>query len=522
MPGLIVNGVDAVFAASKCAEANVYFIGPYGARVSFASQQRRVLNLLWALHEKEMWPNKPVVEAVVVGGGIAGLMAAAALLARGCTVRILEEKGHFLHLQEAAHHRFIHPTINFWPEQPLEWTTRLPFFDWYAGSCVNVVRTISREWDDEFDGELPRDDYSNTKVLKAKTARDGRVTLKVERRGVAETLTADLVLFATGFGQERSFDDPKQISYWDEDSITKAADLANKRYLVSGTGDGGVIDALRLTYRRFMDDEIALKFLVAIDNEGLRKQVAAIERKAAEEDDLNKRALFYEKEYARVALDRPRRAKDLLPAIPGGKLPVELVGQWDAPFDIGAAPIHKIILAHALAEKQIKFIPGELTRRNKKQYVLTPKVGPAEILDRDRIVVRHGAVPPVKHFIGETAAQALFKNQSWIGDFMQIDGRDPTFFDNEALRLEDNPLAKSFARRRGRMAAEFLQARHGLGASMEEKAEDGSPIIRTYRPPNSSLPINTVGIPESLFGIPIDPVIGDTEWTLPGTRKRRA
>lgn len=517
----IINGVDAVFEASRCNQENVFFIGPYGARVSFASQQKRVLNLLWALEKKDVWPAKPVVEAVVVGGGIAGLMAAGALLAMGCTVRILEEKGHYLHLQEAAHHRFIHPTINFWPEQELEWTTRLPFFDWYAGSCVNVVSTISREWQDEFDGWLPDGDYSNTKVLKVETGGDGRVKLDVERRRVPETITADLVLFTTGFGLERTYDDPKQVSYWDEDAINKFADLPNLRLLVSGTGDGGVIDALRLTYRRFMDDEIALKFLLEIDSKGLRKQVETIERKAAEEPDLNKRALFYAQEYGQVAGAQPRRAKDLLPDIPEGKLAVELVGQWDAPFDIGAAPVHKIILAHALAEGHIKFIAGSLSRKNKKQYILTPKSGPAKTLHRDRIVVRHGAVPPVKDFIGEDAATALFLNQSKIGDFMEIDGRDPSFFDNKKMNLENNPKVGSFGKRRGRMAAEFLQARHGLGAWVEED-HNGSPVIRVFQARNPSMPVNTSNLPLALFGIPVDQQIGVTDPAGTGARRRRA
>jgi hypothetical protein len=46
---------------------NVYAIGPFGNRVNFASQQRRALNLVWALEEVgEVLEGKAVA---VIGGG---------------------------------------------------------------------------------------------------------------------------------------------------------------------------------------------------------------------------------------------------------------------------------------------------------------------------------------------------------------------------------------------------------------------------------------------------------------------
>src|SRR3954451_14911641 len=137
--------VEQLLRASKSsAYENVFFLGPYAQRVSFASQQNRALNLVWAL-----WARGEIEEGSlvgVVGGGIAGAMTAAALLDLGCKVDVYESNREAWTRQSSTKHRFIHPTVNRWPEYLISETTELPYFDWISGICSSVVKSLQDEW----------------------------------------------------------------------------------------------------------------------------------------------------------------------------------------------------------------------------------------------------------------------------------------------------------------------------------------------------------------------------------------
>jgi hypothetical protein len=156
--------------------------------------------------------------------------------------------------------------------------------------------------------------------------------------------------------------------------------------------------------------------------------------------------------------------------------------------------------------------------RPANHYLIKPVNGRQKKLTYDRIVVRHGAVPPVARFIGEPGAKALFETQSWIGDFMEIPDRDPEFFDNSKLGLSSDPTSKAFAQRRSRMASEFILARHGLGCLTEINAVP--PYLRLYLPPVQTDSVRLDGLPSELFGLRIDTEIGETGFTDPGTKPR--
>jgi hypothetical protein len=138
-------GAQAVLNALSLHQyKNVYFLGPYAERASFASQQRRALNLVWALQQSEPISGKRIA---IIGAGLAGITAAAAAVAGGAAVWQFERQDYICSLQRKTYKRFIHPTINFWPDEPLKPTTDWPFLNWFAAPpCHDVIAEVETQW----------------------------------------------------------------------------------------------------------------------------------------------------------------------------------------------------------------------------------------------------------------------------------------------------------------------------------------------------------------------------------------
>ena len=457
----IRNSRELVIRASKGPQAGVYFVGPYGARVSFASQQRRALNLVWALRETEgEWPEEPQPRVAVVGAGIAGLTIAAALRMQGCSVWLYDSAGSELSIQARATHRYVHPSINFWPEQELSWTTRLPFLDWFASSCDDIVRTLGRQWEAQFAGKIARFERGWTfrGFSKGRGANAEMVRLRFKDR---PDRFAHMLFITTGYGPERDLRDPRYRSYWEPDRIDAMSLEAGKRFAVSGTGDGGLIDALRLAYPGFMSAEIALRYLAIVDSEGLRERVRKVEARA-ETMEAGARAEFYHRRYTEIAADQDSAAQSLLHPLLPGKNPIELIGRGTHPYDIGAAPIHKLLLAHSIEHGRIVFSRGDVTRR-RGRYWITPPGGAIQRLDRDLVLVRHGAVPPVKNFVSEAQRQELEDLQRQLGDWLDIGDYDSVdYFNAPKLAPGRNRDFGAFVESRAELAQQFLRRRFGV------------------------------------------------------------
>lgn len=228
-----VKGYDKVFA-----------VGSNASRVTFASQQRRALNLLWALTEDEIL--EAGMKVGIVGGGLAGMTAAVAAELLGMNVSVIEEKNDLMHLQRGNSSRYIHPNIFDWPAGSSKVAiTDLPFLNWSEDTCSNVAAWILEQWDQVKSGI---DERPNTKAfLKEETADKVVLTLN----GSEEHF--DLVLLCVGFGLERQIDGVPFLSYWENDNLSRPSVRTSEqcRLLVSGTGDGALIDIARLLFADF-------------------------------------------------------------------------------------------------------------------------------------------------------------------------------------------------------------------------------------------------------------------------------
>src|SRR5262249_27157807 len=152
-----------------------FALGPYGRPVSFESVQSHAMSLVWALEAQEIV--KSYRSVAVVGAGLAGLTASVALLARDCYVSLYEKAETALATQQDAHHRFVHPTIHYWPKSLNCGTTRFPFLDWHMGSSAEIIKGLQDTWKRDY---LPRisSRYFYTTVVKVAEKPGGKVAVR--------------------------------------------------------------------------------------------------------------------------------------------------------------------------------------------------------------------------------------------------------------------------------------------------------------------------------------------------------
>ncbi len=501
------NSRKLVISASKCVQKHVYSIGPFGARVSFASQQRRALNLVWALKTLGTWPKVERPRAIIIGGGIAGLTVAAALHLQDCAVWVVEGEGGLLTLQRRAGHRRVHPSVNFWPEEPLSWTTRLPFFDWYADTCPTVVSALDGYWSTYFDEHMSEVILNKEFAGFAPTKGD-EITLKF-KDGSREK--ADMVFLTTGFGPEKDLTDPKEQSYWFDDEFDDEISDTKLQWIVSGTGDGGLIDALRITYPGFMTDEMALQLLQVEDSESFRASVIAIEEEAQDIANDKVRSRFYQKKYTAIARNLSRKAKALFPALPSKRKPVQLIGRLEYPFDLTSAPVHKIILAYSLHENRITYHSGDLVKLAGEKYGIRRGRVPIEELTYDKIIIRHGAKPPLWSFLKKKEVEKLRADQLRLGDYLEVEDlvgviSQDEFYAKMPYAPGRTSHPEEFAKRRVDLARELMRKRFGtgiklLGDKFEIVVSDAEAVDCKKGKWN---------IPTQLFGIDLLPATGTT------------
>lgn len=250
-----------------------YLLGSLERGVTVYNQQIRAHNLAWALWERR---NRfPLKNVAVVGGGIGGLTMAASLLSlfeASTKVTIFERLWDLSPIQQGADGRWLHPRIYDWPyfgsRAP---GASLPVLNWSEGRASDVARTILREFGqfcDRFAAENDRIsvylglrnfrinvgdktiDYVGTRAKRIGSFFD-------VDRPEGGTTKFDCIILATGFGLESGADGFPVISYWRNEQVAQPSlDGTHRRYLVSGFGDGALVDLCRLTVERYRQDTI--------------------------------------------------------------------------------------------------------------------------------------------------------------------------------------------------------------------------------------------------------------------------
>lgn len=253
----------------------LYAVGSFDSRVTVLSQQTRALNLAWSLIETGVVPVReagPPCKIAVVGAGFAGLTFAAGLVRKGaaCELYIFEQRDTLLPLQQGSDTRWLHPHIYDWPEDGSEASAAmLPVLNWTAARSSDVVVQVLGEWAQDVKGRDAVHLFCNTRHLQLtacsndpqksriewvgeeRNAEDGTIRdVGGAARGSSETF--DAVILAVGFGLEAS-----KASYWRNETLGQPSlNEPRRTFLLSGQGDGAMIDLLRIRISQFRQDRI--------------------------------------------------------------------------------------------------------------------------------------------------------------------------------------------------------------------------------------------------------------------------
>jgi hypothetical protein len=240
---------DRIFSATGFARENI----------SILHQQVRCSNLAWALrHQKKVMRGDVVA---IVGGSFSGLMLACSLaIADDVIVYIFEKDKRLLNRFLDKSHRHLSPNLNSrYLGVRFDPVTSPPFyspaiFPWKPGAASEVAH----EWLSDFEKYrrvLPIFTFPECEIQPVDIRQhDQRIRINLARpeRSHLQPIEVDLLIDATGFGEEVNPHGLADYSYWEAghrliyDHLQKDC-----KVLVSGCGDSGIIEAMHYTIKDF-------------------------------------------------------------------------------------------------------------------------------------------------------------------------------------------------------------------------------------------------------------------------------
>ena len=524
-------------------EGHAFSVGPMGIRVGFAFQQERALNLVLAMHIKGMLSETK--EIAIVGGGLAGAMVKLALHGLGYPqATLFEPTSGPMTMQRSADHRVIHPCYNNWPMvDRFDPTTNFPFMNWHTDNCGQVANALVDQWAGYRPVLVPARTASVHEALLVKGGVGRPAFVRLRESDGTELGTFDLVIFATGFGDEVDLQASDSGSYWDGDGIANFRDKAGPgRGYVSGIGDGGLIDFVRLCCNeRRIKCSLPIAVISMLRHQNYselarlgddpkfvlsfwERRIRAIETTAAEmlpetpvistprlwagsplENDI---ADFLHEGYAKIVRSLPPEVCDFIDETLVDVPRMGIIGHLSHPYSCTTAPINKLLVAYILAKNPGSYVRGHLEiAGGDVSLVRHATPGDREALkEEDLIVVRHGANPPVYAFSGSFKVRNAGLSRA-PANLTDVDRGGTRFCDNLRRVANDDPGSTGFLALRKKEAIAFSKQYLGVKPYVREPTETSPPRFEVnskhpdFRGPEAGRRLG--GFPRSIFGIPL-------------------
>ncbi len=279
--------------------------------ITVSSQQNRAETLAVAL-DRMNTSIKPC-KVLIIGGGFSGISFATKLRKLSSDsskyeISILEKGSMFCHLQNMCTTRRLHPNVHKWPNNNWAEEKRIAFdeseIEWSADTadrvakkfktklyelnndsndfkmylfCKNVIfKKSGSRFDVSFSGKRIHNDH------------DKNFDASFYSEGV------DVIIVCSGYGIENRHEADTKIallasnsSYWRNDTFGQTNLTQNtETYLISGSGDGALVDLFRLVISDYYQDE-SLKELIP-----LHLDLKYFEKISADENDSDVDELF--------------------------------------------------------------------------------------------------------------------------------------------------------------------------------------------------------------------------------------
>lgn len=441
----------------------LYVLSSRERRVTVYSQQIRALNLVRALVTTTTHRRLKAGDHIaVVGGGIAGVTAAAAALIVGARVDLYEMKPVLLPLQTGNSTRWLHPRIYDWPlEVAATSSTDLPFLNWDTGTAGDVAEQILRQFEQIH--KERKDSYQGILSCTPIGFKSDGSGVRLYQQGKPRRYS--LVIAALGFGMERSMERLPFLSYWHNDAHAQynqpQEENATRSYLISGTGDGGLIDLLRVRIRGFRQDRIV--------DELFAKNASPKEERYIQEllDGLRS---IYEKLFSTKSLSETflEEEYEQLKGLPGFGLvrdrlrlrsdtSVVLLGRRQTLLGAQTSMLHSFlvcVLREVDDKHRFKYLPGRLSKIERIENgwkVEIKELGSERVLREsvhDEVIIRHGAtLPEPKSGLLEEQVKSFLDARE--GDQTRNYNRDLTgrSLSNETKVWWQEQLRRAFPRR---------------------------------------------------------------------------
>lgn len=493
-----------VKACSVSGKDRLYVLGTRGKRVNFTAQQNRAMNLVWALRHKQIL--KPDTKVGIVGGGLSGITCAASLVDGASEVSLFERRPEVLYDQLYTQHRYIHPTINFWPEQQINPSTNFPFFDWAAGLCSEVMKDISREWKLHFSHKVNVHVASQVNRIE-KAGKQYKLSYETPTGNIWSN-AFDVVVLALGFGDEKDIKGVGTPSYWEPDTLNRTRGLQGSRILICGTGDGGLIDLFRASFNAEFDfGRLIADFANQIAKTSVAEEIATLELQAngmSDEDASVQLATGYRRIIKSIKNSVSLKLQRNLQH--GIKGRITLVGPYSSPYSKNSAPVHKLLLAFLSEENLFEYRAGKINGASNGIAKFSNKTKPVQF---DLLIPRIGSTHNVNDFRKFIDIEKLHLIQDAIADITFVPQWKTKKYYLLSGKTTRNAKDKHFLSDRAQRARKRIRDLFPGIENISYDVENGNPILIAELAPNVDVGM-IPNFPDRLFGIPTSPK--PTNW----------